>query len=140
MASAPAPKPLSAPWQAHHVDLARVHQEAISAARVLCESLESLIKVDLKAICGKCIDVAQSLQNVAETERNSGLAPVKHPLGKLYQEMLEQQRLAYIDFEQLSIELEENPSPGRNDIVRLAADIEHHIRFAELANQEILSN
>ena len=54
--------------------------------------------------------------------------------------MLEHQRLAYIHFERLSAELEENASPDRNNIIRLAAEIEHHIRLAELANQEILSN
>ena len=138
MASA-APKQLSAARQAHHVDLARAHQEAIKATRKLYEAPEALIMVDLQVVCGKCIDVAKTLQRLAETERNSGLAPGNLSLNKLYQEMLEHQRLAYIDFEQLSAELEENASPRCNDILRFAADIEHHIRLAELANQAILS-
>jgi hypothetical protein len=121
------------------VELARAHQEAIMATRELCESFDALIKVDLKAISVKCIDVARALQNVAETERNCGLVPVNHSLGKLHQEMLEHQRLAYIDFEQLSAELEENASPVCNNLLRFAADIEHHIQLAELANQAILN-
>lgn len=139
MGSAPAAKQITGHWRNHHFWLARAHQEAIRATRELYESLEPLV-VDVRAVCGKCIEVAKTLQAVANAERTRGLAPVNQSLNKLYQEMLEHQRLAYIHFERLSAELEENASPGRNNIVRLAADIEHHIRLAELANQEILSN
>jgi len=124
-------------WHAHS-NLTRAHHEAIRASRMLHASLSSLGTTGLLDLTTGSIGIARALQHVAKAERDCGLASGAHFCGKLYQEMLRHQRLAYIQFELLSSELQDNPSFVFTDLLRSAADIEHHVEHAELAHQAML--
>ena len=133
--------PLLAQALEHHAELTQAHEEAARISALLNKHLSQAFQIDLSATKKQAINIAAALQEVARAERACGLCDrVNHTFSKTYDEMLEHHRLAFIDFERLSHELETNLTPRCSDMAAFAADIERHLKLAEQAHQAIFRN
>lgn len=118
-----------------HAELTQAHREAARAAAQLCETIARVFQIDVPDCRRKAIAIGGALERIARAERAcDSCAGEDHVFVATYEKMLEQHRLAYIDFEQLSTKLENNPSLRCSDIAPLVADIERHINKAEEAH------
>lgn len=128
--------PLPARALEHHAELTQAHGEAARISALLNKNLLGAFRFDVAEIQRRAIEIGAALQTVASAERGCGACyGINHTFSKTYDEMLQHHRLAFLDFERLSHELEINPSPRSSDIAALAADIERHLNLAEEAHE-----
>lgn len=133
--------PLLARSLEHHAELTLAHEEAAKTSALLKTYLSRAVQIDLTETKKQAINITAALQRVARAERACGLCDrVNHTFSKAYEEMLQHHRLAFMDFERLSHELETNPSPRCSDMAALAADVERHLSLAEQAHQAIFGD
>lgn len=131
--------PLLARALEYHSELTQAHEEAARTSALLSSYLSRSVPVDVAEVQKRAIDIASALQRVARAERACGLCRgINHVFSKAYGEMLQHHRVAFVDFERLSHELENNLSPCCSDIAALAADIERHLNLAEQAHAATL--
>ena len=124
---------------AHH-QLTEAHQEACRNAAALRGYLMSNFPADLATTKQLAIDLGAALEKMARAERDCGCCSgATHKFPECYQHMLDQHRLAYLDFEGLSKELENDIPFDWAYLSRLAADIEHHLCAAERVHQVSLA-
>lgn len=121
---------------AHH-ELTAAHKEACRKALELREYLINHFPADLAVTEQLAIDLGNELEKMARAERDcSCCSGPTHRFPEHYQHMLDEHRLAYVDFEGLSKELESDLPFDWAYLSRLAADIEHHLGTAERVHQE----
>jgi hypothetical protein len=124
-----------------HLELTQAHREAARLAAVMCKALAQIFQIDVSNTQRQAITLGSALERVARSERACGAcAGQDHVFAKAYQEMLQQQRLAYLDFERLARELGDNLPPRCCDIAALAADIECHLGKAEGSHQASIAS
>ncbi len=126
--------PLLARALEFHAELTQAHEEAARTSALLNKHLSRALELDRTETQKQAINIGTALQRVARAER-AWRYGVNHSFSKTYNEMLQHDRLAFIDFERLSHELGTNVSPRCSDIAALAADIEHHLNLAEQAHE-----
>ena len=127
--------PLPARALEHHAELTQAHEEAARIS-ALKKQLLRAFQVDVAETQKQAIQTGAALQRVARAERGCGACcGMNHTFSKTYDEMLQHHRLAFLDFERLSHELETKSFPRSNDIAALAADIERHLNLAEEAHE-----
>lgn len=130
-----AQSPLLARALEFHSELTQAHEQAARISALLSNRLSPAVLFDVAEAQRQAIEIGTALQRVARAERACGLCHgINHSFSKAYGEMLQHHRLAFVDFERLSHELETNPCPRCSDIAALAADIEHHLNLAEHAH------
>jgi len=123
-----------------HEELTSAHKGGCKAAVALAESLARKFVVDTAAARRLAILLGRELERIAGAERDCGRS--RDPQQKFtnsYQAMLDQHRLAFLAFEQLSRELEKDLPLDFLSLSRLVADIEHHLNEAEHIHQECLA-
>lgn len=119
-----------------HLELALAHHEAARTAALLHEHLARAFQIDLATTRKQAIQIGSALERVVIAERACGsCGGQNHTLTQPYQEMLENHRLAFIDFNRLSQELGCDLPPGCSEVAALASDIERHLNAAEKAHQ-----
>ena len=119
-----------------HAELTQAHDEAERQCALLHKRLSQVFHLDMANTQRQTIQIGSALQRVAHAERACGACYGRnHTFSKPYEQMLDHHRLAFVDFERLSRELETNLSPRCGDIAALAADIQHHLNLAEQAHQ-----
>ncbi len=126
--------------QAAHRQLTEAHRDACSKAGVLRQYLMNHFPAELAATQRLAIELGAALEKMARAEREcSCCSGAKHVFPENYQHMLDQHRLAFLDFESLSREIENGLPFDWAYLSRLAADIEHHLCGAEQVHQETLT-
>lgn len=119
-----------------HAQLTQAHEKAAALSAQLNQNVSRTFQVNTADTMKQAIEIGAALQKVACAERDCGSCyGINHTFSKSYDEMLHQHRLAFVDFERLSHELEANASPRLSDISALAADVERHLNLAEQAHQ-----
>lgn len=123
-----------------HEELTSAHEGGCQAAAALHESLVRYFQTDILTARRQAIKLGNELERVAAAERDCGrTSGLEQKFTKSYQAMLDQHRLAFLDFEQLSRELEKDLPPDFPFLARLVADIEHHLNAAERIHQECMA-
>lgn len=121
-------------------ELTSAHEGGCQAAAALHESLVRYYQTDLNTARRQTIRLGRELERIAAAERDCGRTRgLEQKFTKSYQAMLDQHRLAFLDFEQLSRELEKDIPPEFPFLARLVADIEHHLNAAEHIHQECMA-
>lgn len=128
--------PLPARVLERHAELTQAHEEAARSSALLNKNLSGAFQVDVAETQKQAIKIGSALQAVARAERGCGACyGIDHTFSETYDKMLQHHRLAFLDFERLSHELETPPFPRSSDIAALAADIERHLNLAEEAHE-----
>lgn len=123
-----------------HEELTSAHEGGCQAAAALHESLVRYYQTDIVTARRQAIHLGSELERIAAAERDCGrTSGLEQKFTKSYQAMLDQHRLAFLDFEQLSRELEKDLPPEFPFLARLVADIEHHLNAAEHIHQECMA-
>ncbi len=126
--------------QAAHRQLTEAHREACLKAGALREYVMNHFPAELATTQRFAIDLGTALEKIARAERDCGCCSTStHLFPENYQHMLDQHRLAFLDFESLSREVEAGTPFDWAYLSRLAADIEHHLCGAEQVHQETLT-
>ncbi len=127
--------------QAAHRQLTEAHRRACRKAGELREYLMTHVPAELAVTQRLAIELGTALDTMARAERDcSCCSGAKHVFPENYQHMLDQHRLAFLDFEGLSREIENGLPFDWAYLSRLAADIEHHLCGAEQVHQETLAS
>lgn len=122
-----------------HAQLTQAHTDAVESSALLKTLLLYALPPEPVDAKKQAINLGAALERVACAERACGSCyGHDHTFSKAYEEMLENHRLAFVDFERLSCELASNPSPSCTDIAALAADIEHHLKLAEQGHKRAM--
>jgi hypothetical protein len=137
MTLSPIPAAANAPSDAHQ-KLTQAHHEAAVLARLLNKLFTSAFQPDLAKARMRAIQLGLALDAVATAERGCGHCSKRDHDFSRYEEMLDHHRQAYLTFERLSTNLEDNFAFFSTDLVGLASGVGDHLDAAEAAHQTSL--
>ena len=121
-----------------HQKLTQAHYEAATLARLLHKLFSSAFQPDLAEARVRALELGLALDAVGRAERVCGHCSGRDHAFPRYEEMLDHHRQAYLKFERLSSNVEDNPTLCSADTGTFASDIGHHLDAAEAAHQASL--
>jgi hypothetical protein len=121
-----------------HQKLGQAHREAAILARLLNKLFTSASQPDLARARMRAVQLGLALHAVASAERLCGHCLKRDHDFSCYEEMLDHHRRAYLTFERLSTNLEDNIASYFTDTLELATKVGDHLDAAEAAHQASL--